>query len=189
MLLENPTNSRGRGTCNVCSARFSPLPHFHTPGNMWVGSCSYISKLIHPEAFGNKMNNATERAPTNRFGKASKIAGTHVGRERHAAEHWVHSHPDVIPCDVCPGTCVWNYERLPSNDNWKPDLVYAPRFPMIEDYEEEDYLLSVRKSAQGAWFSLVGRIHEWKALYGKVPNEKSWVWNYYNLSHSYGDMK
>ena len=192
LLLKNPHKSKrsidtsSHCQCNVCSARFSPLPHFHTPGNMWVSTCSYVSKLIPPDIFGKKMDNATECASTERFGRASKIAGTHVGRGRFAAEHWINSHPDVCPCDVYPGTFLWAYERLPSNDNWKPDLVYAPRFPMIEDYEEEEYLLSVRKTIQGAWFSLVGRIHEWKTVYGKIPDENSWVWNYYKSSEGYG---
>jgi hypothetical protein len=38
-------------SCHVCSSRFSPLPHPHTPGNMWLARCSYISKLIPPNRF------------------------------------------------------------------------------------------------------------------------------------------
>jgi hypothetical protein len=32
--------------CNVCSSRFSPLPHAHTPGNMWLARCDYVAELI-----------------------------------------------------------------------------------------------------------------------------------------------
>lgn len=32
--------------CDVCSARFSPLPHWHAPGNMWVSSCCHVRNLL-----------------------------------------------------------------------------------------------------------------------------------------------
>ena len=37
--------------CNVCSSRMPPLPHPHTPGNMWLARCDYVSKLIDPLAY------------------------------------------------------------------------------------------------------------------------------------------
>jgi hypothetical protein len=39
--------------CNVCSSRMPPLPHPHTPGNMWLARCDYVSKLIDPLAYDN----------------------------------------------------------------------------------------------------------------------------------------
>jgi hypothetical protein len=33
-------------TCDVCSSRMSPLPHPHTPGNMWLARCDYVAKLV-----------------------------------------------------------------------------------------------------------------------------------------------
>ena len=43
-------------TCNVCSSRFSPVPHPHTSGNMWLARCDYIKKLIDPLIFEAAMN-------------------------------------------------------------------------------------------------------------------------------------
>jgi len=37
--------------CNVCSARFSPLPFLHSSGNHWTASCDYVSNLIPPAYF------------------------------------------------------------------------------------------------------------------------------------------
>ena len=34
--------------CNVCSTRMSPLPHPHSPGNMWLARCDYVMKLVDP---------------------------------------------------------------------------------------------------------------------------------------------
>merc|ERR1711862_304823 len=99
--LKSPIKSKNHPSncqCNVCGSRFSPLPHFHTPGNMWVGSCSYISNLIHPKVFGKTMDKITQCAPVSRFGKATEIYPCNVGRDRFASEHWVHSHPDACPC-------------------------------------------------------------------------------------------
>ncbi|GMH95957.1 hypothetical protein TrVE_jg10982, partial [Triparma verrucosa] len=33
-------------SCNVCSARFLPLPHFHSAGNMFAARCEYVVNLI-----------------------------------------------------------------------------------------------------------------------------------------------
>ena len=35
------------------------------------------------------------------------------------------------------------------------------------------------------WVSLAGRIHEWKSLYGKIPDIKSWVWTFYDEGADY----
>ena len=32
--------------CDVCSLRFSPLPHQHVSGNMWLARCSYVERLV-----------------------------------------------------------------------------------------------------------------------------------------------
>ena len=42
-------------TCNVCSSRFTPVPHPHSRGNMWLARCSYIKDLIAPNEFSNRI--------------------------------------------------------------------------------------------------------------------------------------
>jgi hypothetical protein len=87
--------------CNICSARFSPLPHWHSPGNMWTAKCSYIKMLypimdFEPEVvriFGQYMTNCT-------FCPCTNCPDYSVGTGRYANEHWVHTHPQVNPCDV-----------------------------------------------------------------------------------------
>ena len=32
--------------CDVCSLRFSPLPHQHVSGNMWLARCSYVERRV-----------------------------------------------------------------------------------------------------------------------------------------------
>jgi hypothetical protein len=102
--------------CDVCSARFSPLPHSHAPGNMWkarygtdyfiivwlITRCAHINLLIPPIEFVERM--AAVHDTDNDWRR---------GTGRFASEHWVHSHPYVTPCDVFPGPFVWSYELIP----------------------------------------------------------------------------
>ena len=74
--------------CNVCSSRFSPLPHPHTSGNMWLARCDYVRKLIDPLDFERRMDEFT----TNCTEEAKESCD---GRLRFSAEHWIHSHPSV----------------------------------------------------------------------------------------------
>lgn len=171
-------------SCNVCSARFSPLPHFHAPGNMWVASCSYVSKLIPPNEFEGRMFDVLKSAPKKTFGRLTNLHSFEVGTERFSAEHWIHSHPDVVPCDVYPGIFVWSYGAIPSNNNWTPNLVDAPRFS-IDAYKIEGLnSKSMIERKVAPWFSLSGRIHEWMVLYGKIPHEESWTWDFYQKSNT-----
>jgi hypothetical protein len=71
-------------TCNICSSRFSPLPHPHTSGNMFVARCDYIRKLVDPTRIRNKMS-FIDRYPAER--------PWCKGRERFSLEHWSYSHP------------------------------------------------------------------------------------------------
>ena len=66
--------------CNVCSSRFSPLPHYHTSGNMWVSSCEYVSKLVKPESIAAKMDDLVFKAPIDRVGDPAGILAPWVGR-------------------------------------------------------------------------------------------------------------
>ena len=83
--------------CNVCSTRFSPLPHPHTPGNMWLARCDYIRKLIDPLQFEETMNSIySARTNTTQCKRMDDISESScVGLGRFSAEHWVHSHPSV----------------------------------------------------------------------------------------------
>jgi len=74
--------------CNVCSSRFSPIPHPHTSGNMWLARCDYIQKLIDPFKFEESMQHIMSNCTAK--GRASCD-----GRLRFSAEHWIHSHPSV----------------------------------------------------------------------------------------------
>jgi hypothetical protein len=180
------------GTCNVCSARFSPLPHFHASGNMWTAHCSYVKDLISPAHFEKRMDDVMvalkadavvmkEMFPcTNQHLVFDCIAPPHIGLERYSYEHWIHSHPNVVPCDVLPTSFkfIWNYNNIPDPKiEWTPEVYVGPRFPLIVYLN--DYIPKSPK-----WWTLKGRIFEWHHLFKALPPRTSWVWYYYGM-HSW----
>lgn len=177
------------GTCNVCSARFSPLPHFHTSGNMWTAHCSYVKDLISPADFEKRMDDVMvalksdavlmkEMFPcTNRHMIFDCIAPPHIGLERYSYEHWIHSHPTVVPCDILPTSFkyIWNYNDIPDPKiEWKPEVYVGPRFPLIV------YLNNYIPQSP-RWWTLKGRLFEWHHLFNVMPPRTSWVWHYYGM--------
>jgi hypothetical protein len=153
--------------CNVCSYRFSPFPHPHTPGNMWLSHCSYVKNLIEPTAFINDMDVLQTKLVTK-----PDTHGSCVGRGRWAAEHWVHSHPSVKPCDLYNNhEFAWGYDGLEEYTDGDFALSMAPR------YHLDDWPL-------GCDFSdLAHRLKEYRMLYNMTPGEDWWGWNFWLGPH------
>jgi len=152
-------------TCNVCASRFSPTPHPHTSGNMWLARCSYISKLTDPKKF--------EKAMSSIYGEEPDAC---IGTGRYAAEHWVYSHPEVKPCDLYTDpSFVWGYDNLPETGDFEKDLSVAPRFN-----NRSAYVKTPDPHCPGRGFSLKMRIAEYQLLYNRTPGESWWGWNFYD---------
>ena len=96
VLGRSKTNGTTDNICDICSSRFSPLPHPHTPGNMWTARCRYVAKLPDPRGFEEQMNRFAESAGVSHYHPSS------FGFDRYSAEHWVHCHPEAKPCDIYP---------------------------------------------------------------------------------------
>lgn len=138
----------------------SPLPHPHTPGNMWLARCSYIRKLIRPSDFSHRMAEI--------YGGGQDWS---KGTGRYSAEHWVHSHPAVSPCDLYDGKFVWNYADIPARStNWYKNLRLAPRFD-IPKYYIKTYNCSAKLRAG---CTVEARTKEYKILYPNSSIPKGW---------------
>jgi hypothetical protein len=149
--------------CNVCSSRMSPVPHPHTPGNMWLAKCNYIVKLINPMNFTEAMANS--------FLGSSRPGSPCVGGGRYAAEHWVHSHPTVMPCDLSTNlSYVWNYDHVPMDD-FEMILMSAPRFD-LKAYQ-------IGHVCQNDGISLNVRLREYDELYAENVTESWWGWKFF----------
>ena len=159
-------------SCNVCSSRMSPLPHPHTPGNMWLARCSYISKVFDP------MSLSEGKLPDYmREDNACK------GRGRYLMEHWVHSHPSVRPCDLYPGKFTWAYNFIPDR-NWNRELHAAPRFK-FDKYAYSWACLDDGPKPEDMQISkfVEVRLKTYEVLYGVIGLEKDWWgWNFIRRS-------
>jgi len=159
-------------TCDVCSSRFSPLPHPHTSGNMWTARCSYVSQLHDPRTFENEMNKFYAQI------EGPRVPGFIIGAGRFAYEHWVHCHPSVKPCDVyAHPTFLWGYPRkgqVPSkNDPFLMDLQPAPRFPFNVFLNEHS------KMVQDVSMQLNLRLQEYAQIYDETPPDEWYGWAFH----------
>jgi hypothetical protein len=152
-------------SCNVCSWRMSPLPHPHTPGNMWLARCEYIKRLIDPYQFEAQMA----------FVRDPKDPPPCVGKGRFAAEHWVHSHPNVMPCDLATDKkYTWGHNKdnhKSLNEDFEIELQQAPRFK-LEVYKKKN-------NCVGVGTSLNDRLMEYNNLYSENVTESWWGWNFF----------
>jgi len=155
-------------SCNVCSSRMTPIPNPHSPGNMWLARCSYVQKLIDPNVLKEAMNRVIYH---------NLLADDAcIGKGRFAAEHWIHSHPSVSPCDLDRNaTYPWAYQHF--NDvcpgyNFKMELKAAPRFNL------STYDIGAKEC--GRWgLILQDRLIEYQSLYGAKPSDSWWGWKMY----------
>jgi hypothetical protein len=164
--------------CNICSARFSPLPHFHMAGNMWTAHCSYVRKLIHPRTFADKMDDLMDHVLSKNDTTIPKPTPFQirqqymVGLKRYALEHWLGSHPWLQPCDVYPNArYLIAYSNLPKPfEKWTPKLQQAPWLP----FQKFKGMFG-----KGDWFCGPARLLEFEFLYGLRPQPNSFLWSYY----------
>jgi hypothetical protein len=151
-------------SCNVCSSRFSPMPHPHAPGNMFLARCDYVAKLINPNHFREAMAAI--------YGGGDNPC---VGGGRFALEHWIHSHPTDKPCDLyTQPDYVWAYTHVPQLDNeterTRMALRPAPRFNQTSVYR--------RKICSDRGGSRTERLDEYERLYNETPGDDWWGWEF-----------
>ncbi|CAK0854265.1 unnamed protein product, partial [Prorocentrum cordatum] len=174
--------------CNACGSRFSPLPHQHFPGNMWVARCEYVSRLVEPSKMATAMQKVTmlsggvgeSGVPTS--GQPLELdwdgqMSAWLGLGRFAMEHWLPSHPSHAPCDVYGGTdYIWAYDGIPTT--WTPKLYKLPRPDLpLSHYCKHNGGPDQNLTKVKAW-----RLFEWQTLYPGAPRRSGPLWRYYEAS-------
>lgn len=154
-------------SCNVCSSRMSPLPHPHTSGNMWLARCNYVERLLEPFAFERRMDCVANETNGNK--------GC-IGLNRYASEHWIHSHPSVMPCDLSTDPLfTWSYDNVP-NEDFEINLQRAPRFE-LKTYKKDGV-------CDGWGSSLRDRLREYNILYSENVTEAWWGWGFFTTEYN-----
>ena len=174
--------SKNDSTCNVCSSRFSPAPHPHNSGNMWLAHCGYVQNLIDPIQFVDRMK--TVQWSTNSTHGVRKIRvdklkeSSCLGNGRYSAEHWIHSHPSVKPCDVHPDLAfLAGYKAVPKNaDQIEWDLKLGPRYNMTTF---NHFYLKSDAYCAGWGTNLEDRLLEYDQLYSEAPSSDWWGWSFF----------
>ncbi|GKY97517.1 hypothetical protein MPSEU_000709900 [Mayamaea pseudoterrestris] len=170
--------------CNVCSSRMSPIPHPHTPGNMWLARCRYVRQLIDPLLFEAKMRTVSS------IPKHTKTEASY-GLGRYSAEHWVHSHPSCKPCDLSDDSKYrWAYHNVPSSKFTKK-LSMAPRFNRSVFAPQRPPRRWIKNGKNRTSLPVVqiglsvnDRIVEYQELYNESPAKDWWGWQFYSLEEA-----
>lgn len=171
--------------CNVCGLNFYTewTPFF--PGNMFMAQCSYVRKLIPPQQFERRMEQAIETVMQLRL-QGQLLTSLlddrkdRFGLDRYSSEHWIGSHPDLRPCDCDPTKYMWTYllkRKKPDELAWaiaprakgSPDGV-SPHMKTLHTNKD----LRIRE-----YFLLAGNLIKWFSLYNQAPPPDSWAWTWY----------
>ena len=185
-------------SCNTCSSQFSGSP-VHYPGNMWVADCDYVAKLIPPQEFASLKQKVVDHAKNNTKPIENDYLETRLedgtwfkfhnstlwmyereswlGVNRYAMEHWIGSHPDILPCDVF--SRVDGYPKIGYNvlqtklqpASMTPTLRWAPGMGFKEHW--------TNKYKIHPWFRKAGRLYEYRFLYKKEPDKDSWFYSFW----------
>jgi hypothetical protein len=173
-------------TCNLCGWVYYPFWASFMPGNIWTAQCSYIQQLLPPKEFQRKLKNLVKEVlimqllgtfSSRMFPSGEDYHGLH----RYADEHWVGSHPAVVPCDVAGSvelTLLWGSEHTSSNFAMAPQAAVDGKWINGPSKNTQAILKNERDRIKEYYF-LGGRLFLWLGLYNQVPPESSWVWNWF----------
>ena len=169
--------------CNVCGLQFYPVWTHFFPGNFFAARCSYIRQLHPPNHFAARLLEISSVMRQQHYFRTTLYFsdGWTWGEGRYAAEFWVGSHPDLVPCDVAETAAVKDMMRA-STAPLNFSYAVTPRFAVIEKRHmlRQGRLLALNATLRDReYYLLAGNLVKWQMLYGAVPEANSWVWDYY----------
>jgi hypothetical protein len=185
-------------TCNVCGLQFWPMwvPFF--PGNFWAAKCSYVKQLVPPRNYSSVTASLKDRVtelvqqdklsielfPPDKF----PAEPDRYGLDRFAAEHWIGSHPQLVPCDLSDTASI-HYWYTQDRNQTELNFAMAPRrplraplklWPVMTDMKKVKLkVLNSPELRSKEYFLLPGYIFKWYALYHEFPPASSWVWSWF----------
>jgi len=189
-------------TCNVCGLQFWAYWVPFMPGNMWSATCSYVRKLLPPNSFEQRYRQVTGMALVRTVNSKNSFTSNWLtsrediyGLNRYAAEHWVGSHPSIVPCDVGGQYSSFDYWIENNRRNVTEDYKWAmaPRTqgePIKTEVEEKKFqnLLGDKMLRKKEYFMLAGKLFVWQELYNQAPPQSSWAWNFYPDGHAWKQL-
>ena len=186
------SNHSTQRQCHVCGLLASGIPWIHLAGNMFVGRCEYIQRLLPLKEYGTKLGSLAQKIK--QYENEKRVTATmfppilkenHLGIGRYAWEHWIGSHPTVELCDLAANKRRSNIGYWKSSSvNWEADTSWD-NFPSrdlpLRGNNRRDILLSLRE-----FFLLAGNMIRWIEMYNNtIPPENSWIWTYFPLGQTW----
>jgi hypothetical protein len=184
-------------TCNLCGWVYYPFWASFMPGNIWTAQCSYIQQLLPPKEYEQKQRHLVKEILIMRVLESfsmrmfprkdgSNLKMDLYGLNRYADEHWVGSHPAVVPCDVAGSVdlaVLWSnqqqqQQQTRSNFSMAPREAVDAKWLTSRPHNTQSILKKEKNRIQEYYF-LGGRLFLWIGLYNQVPSESSWVWKWF----------
>jgi len=176
--------------CNVCGAQFYTRFATMFPGNMFTAKCSYVKKLLPPLEGGEydrlKHESVVKFLKYRLWGQLNTTLledrVDYFGLGRYRLEHWIGSHPDIQPCDLHREDAT--LETMITG-KIKPETDYKwgmgpRRYDVVDENRKAKRLLKTNKDAQfREYFYLPGNLLKWFTLYGAIPTDESWQWEFF----------
>mmetsp|Transcript_27771 Transcript_27771/g.31729 ORF Transcript_27771/g.31729 Transcript_27771/m.31729 type:complete len:489 (+) Transcript_27771:163-1629(+) len=187
------------GKCNLCVNKFKFLPNHHTPGNMWVGNCTYLQTLIPPRDFAARRYEMfrlvrNQRQIENQTTTPKKLyciqklvedfernlafngdQWKYLSLGRYAMEHWAFSGPKLMPCNTILGPLM----KVNTN-------TFQPTTAVLGT---GDVKLDFETATTTGWYQLEGRTWEMQYLYKQLPPPSSFIWSTYHNAYVHNATK
>lgn len=163
-----------------------------------ISTCKYVNKLIPPNQFRTATTQLSiqldklqkqNRLLTTLYA-ATNSSPELMGTDRYADEHWIGSHPSIIPCDingasVCDNKNTKNKKKSNQQQNVSRGMAMAPRCNFMSsdwhglDAELRNSTLKNENIRKRDYFLLAGFLFKWIYLYNETPPMDSWVYDWF----------
>jgi hypothetical protein len=141
---------------------------------MWASHCSYINKLLPPSEFEEKMNTFIVKALIYKIFTRFRFAILHprldwLGLGAHGMDHWVGSHPSLIPCD-------FNFEQ-----SQEVSIGPSRKGSFVKEYQpdKQNDLEGYKRGRMREFYFLAGYLLKWYVLYQELPAKDHWAWTWF----------
>ena len=174
--------------CDVCGLQFFTEWGLFWPGNMWSARIEHIQRLIPPNEFESKLEEAIGELLYLRW---EGILESHLytdridrfGLDRYHSENWIGSHYNLQPCDFSPTDQLASWLKMEKNAT-ALELAVAPRHrggpaDQLERTEREN-IWKIHNSRREIVF-LGGWLIKFQLWYGQdgLPPSDSWFWKWF----------
>lgn len=191
----NPPDDR----CDVCGAQYYAIWASMFPGNMWTAKCSYIRKLLPPVQGGEYERRKEESIKQYFMLKAEGIVkqtlrfhqDVFYGLDRYIWEHWVGSHPSLVPCELHIPERVGFWDMLegkvtPEHYKWglgsrRNNVFNRPGDGKPDRIKDDEGNLR-------QFYYLAGNMIKWIGMYDEVPAQDSWVWDHFPVGQKWKEI-